>query len=261
VTRKEQNEGVDEAPVIINYQDEFARIEREVDAGQTDLSDLGFWTMVRKVKMERRLADHWADVVGRIDRRAFEARVRPLFPVWLGNAVLVAATAVWIAAVLVAVALAREDPGTVLPGLLALAAAGGLSTTVHDLAHWLVGRAVGIRFTHYYFDGPLRIEPGLKIDYASYLRADPGERAGMHAAGAVASKLAPFAVFAGVYVPHAAGGWELFPEWSLWAILGIGVFQLFTDVLYSRKKSDWKKVRRERGVARGMRASAVGKRG
>jgi hypothetical protein len=251
---------VDEAPAIVNYQDEFARIEREVDAGQTDLSELGFWTMVRKVKMEQRLADHWADVVGRIDRKAFEARVRPRLPVWLGNAVLVAGTAILVAAVPLAVGLAGEDPGALLPGLLAVAAAVGLSGSVHDLAHWLVGRAVGIRFADYYFDGPLRIQPGLKIDYASYLRADPGERAAMHAAGAVASKLAPFAVFAGVYIPHAARGWDLFPEWSLWAILGIGVAQLLTDALYSRKKSDWKKVRRERGVARGMRASAVGKR-
>jgi hypothetical protein len=46
----------------------------------------------------------------------------------------------------------------------------------------------------------------------------------------------------------------------LWVVLGIGVFQLVTDVVFSRKKSDWKKVRRERGVARGMRAGAVGKR-
>jgi hypothetical protein len=250
---------VDEGAPIVEYQDEFARIEREVDAGNTDLGGLGFWRLVRRVKQEQRLAEHWADVVGRIDRKAFEARVRFRFPVWLGNAVLVGGAAVIVVALVVAVRLAGgpSATGATVAGLLAVAAAGGLSGAVHDLAHWLVGRAVGIRFTHYYLDGPLRIQPGLKIDYASYLRAGPGQRAAMHAAGAVASKLAPFAVFAGVYLPHAARGFELFPEWSLWAILAIGVGQIVTDAVWSTKRSDWKRVKRERGVARAMRAGAV----
>lgn len=250
---------VDRGAPIIEYQDEFARIEREIDGGNADLAGLGFWRMVRRVKQEPRLAQHWADVVGRIDRKAFEARVKLRFPVWLGNGVLLGGTALIVVALVVAVRLAEgpSPAGATAAGILAVAAAGGLSATVHDLGHWLVGRAVGIRFTDYYLDGPLRIQPGLKIDYATYLRASPGQRAAMHAAGAVASKLAPFAVFAGVYLPHAARRYELFPEWSLWAILAIGVGQILTDVIWSTKKSDWKKVKRERGVARSMRAGSV----
>ena len=244
-------------------QDAFARIEREVGAGNTDLAELGFWRLVRQVKREPRLAEHWADVVGRIDRQAFEARVRPRFPVWVGNAVLLVGSAVLVALVPIAVALARDAPSgsePLFPGLLALAAAGGLSVTLHDLGHWLVGRLAGIRFTSYFLDGPTRVQPGLKTDYATYLRASPSARAWMHASGAIASKIAPFAVFAAVYLPHRSAGYDLFPAWSLWAILGIGVLQLLTDLLFSTRKADWKKVRRERAVARAQAADLIKRR-
>jgi hypothetical protein len=250
---------VDENPPIVEFQDEFARIESEVERGNTDLAGLGFWGLVRKVKQEPRLADHWADVVGRIDRKAFEGRVRPAIPVWLGNAVMLVGTVALVVAVVVAIRLAEgaSETGDTWAGILAVAAAGGLSVTLHCPAHWVVGRLVGIRFLRYFIGGPLKVTPGIKADYASYLRASPGERAAMHAAGAVASKIAPFAVFAGVYLPHVDRNFELFPEWSLWAILAIGVGQILTDIIWSTKKSDWKKVRRERGVARSIRATAA----
>ena len=74
----------------------------------------------------------------------------------------------------------------------------------------------------------------------------------MHASGAIASKIAPFAVFAAVYLPHRAAGYDLFPSWALWAVLAIGVVQIVTDVLFSTRHGDWKKFRRERRVARSM---------
>jgi hypothetical protein len=76
----------------------------------------------------------------------------------------------------------------------------------------------------------------------------------MHASGALASKAAPFAVFASVYFPHRAASYDLLPPWALWTLLGFGVLQIFTDVFFSTKTSDWKKVRRERRVARIQRA-------
>jgi hypothetical protein len=237
-------------PEIEDYQAAFDRIEARVDEGNGDLRSAGFWPQVRKVKADPRLAEHWAGVVGRIDRKAFLARERVRFPVWLGNAVLLVGSAVLIAAVPVALAMARDDPGSVEAGLLAVAAAGGLSASLHDLAHWAVGRLGGIRFIGYYLDGPLRIQPGLKIEYASYLRASPLARAWMHAAGAVASKIAPFAVFTAVYLPHRAEGYDLLPAWSLWAILGVGAFEIVTDLTFSIRRSDWRKVRREIRVAR-----------
>ena len=243
-----------------DLQDAFARIDRQVEAGDTDLRE--FWKLVRGVKRDPRLAEHWADVVGRIDRMAFEHAVRPRFPVWLGNAILLVQTAILVAFVPVAIALARDAAGSsepILPGLMVVAAAGGLSVSVHDLTHWLTGRMVGLRFRAYFLKRPLLI-PGLKIDYATYLRASAVARAWMHASGAVASKIAPFAVFAGAYLPQRAAGYDLFPAWALWITLGIGVVQLITDVLFSTKKSDWKRVRRELRAARTQRVDELKRR-
>ena len=243
-----QNRGVDPATV----EEDLRRIEREVEAGNADLRALGFWRVVGRIKRDPELSRRWAGTVGRIDAAAFERRVRPRFPVWLGNGVLVVGTAVLVAAVPVAVALARRSPGSVVAGLLGVVAAGGLSVTLHDLGHWGAGRLAGIRFTAYFLDGPFRIQPGLKTDYETYLLASPGARAWMHAAGALASKVAPFAVFVAVYLPHRGAGYALFPSWSLWVILGFGVVQIATDLVWSTKASDWKKFRRERSVARAV---------
>jgi hypothetical protein len=231
-------------------QDAMARIEREVRAGNTDLSNLGFWRLVREIKREPALARRWAEDVGRIDRLAFESRVRPRFPVWFGNAVLLVGVALCLGAAWVGIELAQGDPSSTLAGLFVLGAGAGLSPAVHDLAHWIAGRLAGMRFVSYFLDGPLRIQPGIKVDYASYLRASPAARAAMHAAGALASKVAPFVVFAWVYAVHRRAGSELLPEWSLWALLGFGLVQIVTDVLWSTRHSDWKRVRRERAIAR-----------
>lgn len=244
---------------LLDFQDEFARIEAEVDGGNAELSALGFWTLVRKVKTEPRLAEHWADVVGRIDRKAFERRIRPTFPVWFGNLIMLLGTMALVAGVVVAFRLARgpSDAGEEVAGILVVAAAGGLSVTLHVPGHWLAGRLAGMRFLRYFIGGPLRVTPGIKVDYATYLRVDPGARATMHASGAVASKVAPFAVFVPVYLAHRGAGYELFPEWSLWATLAVGVLQIVTDVAWSRKKSDWKKVGRERRLARAQEAAKL----
>jgi len=113
----------------------------------------------------------------------------------------------------------------------------------HGLAHFVVGAAVGIRFTDWFIDLPKRPQPGLKVDYASYLRASPRQRAWMHAAGAIATKVVPFLV-----IPYAlAIGTDL---WVVLALLALGVVQVVFDVLYSVRASDWKKFRREMRLAR-----------
>lgn len=233
------------------YQDAFERIERAVEEG-SDLRGLGFWPLVREIKADPRLAEHWADTVGRIDRMAFERRTRFRLPVWTGNAILSTLSVVWLALVPVGLALARGGQQT-LGGLLVLGAGVGLGVAIHGPAHWLVGNANRIRFLSYSLRPPL-LTPSLKIDYASYLRADPGGRAMMHAAGAIATKAAPFAVFTVAYLRQRAAGYDLLPSWTLWALLGVGVLQILTDLLWSRKYSDWKKVRRERAVAAAIQA-------
>jgi hypothetical protein len=221
-------------------------IERAVDGGETDLRRLGFWRVLGPVKQDPILADLVADRAGRIDRRAFEARVRPLAPVWVGNLVLFAGVVAGAGAVVVAV---RADTPTIA-GLALIAAAGIWSLAVHGLAHWVVGRIVGIRFFAYFLGGPPPPRPGLKSDYSTYLRASPSGRAWMHASGAIATKLAPFVALALYPLTDA-------PVWAAWAVLALGIVQIVTDVLLSTKSSDWKKFNRERRAAR----AAGGRRG
>jgi len=228
------------------FQDAFARIEAAVEGGDTDLRELGFWRLLAKVKADRALSEHWADAAGRIDRRAFEARIRLRVPVWVGNTLLVIGTIVGG----VAVGLALGSTTSEVVAGIALVAAGGIwSVTWHDLAHWIVGRIVGIRFTCYYLAGPFPPRPGLKTDYATYLRTPPIARAWMHASGALATKLAPFVALAFWPLTNA-------PWWSAAALLALGIVQIVTDVTLSVRSSDWKKVRRERAVAR-QQASAA----
>jgi hypothetical protein len=144
-----------------------------------------------------------------------------------------------------AVVVGRRASDELLSGLAFVVAAVAWSVAVHDLAHWLVGRWAGIRFIAYFFKRQFPPRPGIKADYATYLRAEPGMRAWMHASGALATKAAPFAVLGFMLGSNA-------PAWAFWAVLAIGLFQIFTDVKFSTKSSDWMKVRRELAAARGQ---------
>jgi hypothetical protein len=217
----------------------FGRVEAAVARGETDLRALGFWRLVAEVKADPVLSDGLAGTIGRIDRSAFEARVRWRFPVWLGNAVLLSGTLAGALTAAVALGTASEA----VAGLALLVAGGVWSVAWHDLAHWVVGRIVGIRFTSYFVGGPFPPWPGLKTDYETYLRTGPVARAWMHASGAIATKLAPFAALA--FWPATGAPW-----WAAAGLLALGVFQILTDVAFSVRSSDWKKVRRELRVAR-----------
>jgi hypothetical protein len=222
------------------YQEAFARIEAAVEAGESDLGALGFWRLVARIKADPMLAGHWAEAAGRIDRTAFAAQVRLRVPVWAGNGLLLGGTA----AGAVAVGLAIETASPTVAGLALLFAGGAWSVSVHDLAHWLVGRAAGIRFAWYFLSTrPFPPRPGLKTDYATYLRASPIRRTWMHASGAIATKLAPFVALA--FWPASVA-----PAWAAWGLVALGALEIVTDVLFSVRSGDWKKVRRELRVAR-----------
>jgi hypothetical protein len=215
-------------------------IEASYEAGERDLRALGFWRLVADVKGDPAAAERLGPRVARIDREAFERAVRLRFPVWFGNLALVLGLVVGAGGVVVA--MRSEDELVAALGLLV--AAGAWSVAVHGLAHWAVGRAVGIGFTSYFFaPGQFPPRPGIKTDYATYLRAAPRDRAAMHAAGAIATKIAPFVVLALWPLTQA-------PVWAAWLVLGIGLFEIATDVLFSTKSGDWSKVRRERAIAR-----------
>jgi hypothetical protein len=160
--------------------------------------------------------------------------VRPLvFPAPLGVALETVGTLVGIGIVVAA-------PSLPVPWreIAYIVGAGALIGATHGLAHWVVGSAVGIRFTHWYSRPPKSPQPGFKTDYASYLRAPARSRAWMHASGAIVSKVIPFVVAA-----VAAGGGA--QSWAVAVLLALGIVQLGTDALLSTRASDWKKFRRE----------------
>jgi hypothetical protein len=230
------------------------RAERALAEGR-DLRGTGFWGVVGALRADRTLAVGYADRVGAIDRAVFERGVRARVPLALGLLALVVVTAIgvlgvalsWRAGVHPIGAWFNYDPyGTPAlyqrPGFVPIAfliGFGALILGTHSLTHWIVGRLVGIRFTHVFLGGPPPPRPGVKTDYASYLRASPRARAVMHASGAVVTKIVPFALLS-VSLPLYSG-WP----WLTWILLAVGVVQIVTDVTLSTKVSDWKKARRE----------------
>ena len=217
----------------------LARCEHELQADRTpDLRALGFWRAVAAVKRHPELVDRYATRIATLDRAVFRRRIPLALPVIFG--VIALDLGLFGGLLLLGVATFVDHPWR---EIVVLVATGALDATTHGLAHVGVGTLVGIDFTDWYIGLPPRQLPGFKIDYASYLRASPRQRAWMHAAGAIATKLIPFLV-----IPYAlAIGTE---AWATLLLLALGVVQILTDVLYSVRASDWKKFRREMRLAR-----------
>ena len=207
-------------------------------SGRVDLRTLGFWRAVAAVKRRPELIERYASRIAMIDRQAFRRYVRLVFPVTLGVVVLDAA--LFGGLVVLAIASGVTHPWR---EILVLASAGALDLATHGLAHLAVGTFGGIGFTDWFVDLPKKPQPGFKIDYASYLRASPRQRAWMHASGAIATKLTPFLI-----IPYALA---IDTEaWAILVLLALGAIQVVTDLLYSVRASDWKKFRREMRLAR-----------
>jgi hypothetical protein len=223
----------------LNIDETLDRAEGNLAHGR-GLRGTGFWRAVEAVRRDRALADRYADRIGSIDLRAFERGVRMRVPATLGLAALALGLVFGVFALVLSVrwALRGLIPAAFLIGF------GAVLICSHSLTHWLVGRLVGIRFTHLFLGGPPPPRPGVKTDYATYLRVSPMKRAVMHASGAVVSKIVPFALL-GVSL-------QLYDDWPwlTWILLIVGVVQIFTDALLSTKSSDWMKVRRELRAAR-----------
>jgi hypothetical protein len=217
----------------------LAGCESELAAGRVvDLQTHGFWRTVTRVKSDPELVTRYAERIARIDRAAFRHRVALHFPAALGIALLTGGSLFGL--VLLWLAASLDHPMRELAVLIGM---GALLVCTHNLAHFVVGSLSGIRFTDWFIDLPRRPQPGLKLDYASYLRAPARSRAWMHASGAVVTKIVPFAV-----MPYAVAiGCD---GWAVVLLLALGIVQILTDVLWSVKASDWKKFRREMRLAR-----------
>ncbi len=207
--------------------------EEAVDRGDAALGPTGFWKAVGAVKRDPRLVPDYADRIGSIDRRAFEAWALFTVPAALGTALMAIGTVIGFGVVLWAYSLDQPANGVAL-----LIGTGITLMTTHGLAHMAVGGVFGIRFTHWFIGSMKRPQPGVKTDYATYLRADAKHRAWMHASGAVLTKLIPFFALGPALVMEA-------PWWTTALLIVVGMGQIITDVVWSTGSSDWKKYRRE----------------
>jgi hypothetical protein len=206
--------------------------ERAVSAG-SPVGPSGFWKAVDAVKRDPDLIEQFADRIARIDRAAFKTWVLIAVPILLGNMLIIGATLIGL--VLVGWSYYLEGAGSALVFLLGF---GIILVTTHGLTHLVVGTLMGMRFTHWFIGKLTQPQPGVKLDYATYLRAPAKSRAWMHASGAIVTKLMPF-VFLGAAI--AAG----VPTWVVWALVVIGLVEIVVDIVWSTKKSDWKKFKRE----------------
>lgn len=199
--------------------------------GTADLRDLGFWKAVAAAKRNPDLVEPFADRIGAIDQTVFLAWAPLTIPMWLGTTFAALATGLGLA--LIGMSYAKEPWDAVF----FLTGTGVLLGSTHGLGHLVVGRIVGIRFT-VWFAGYRRPQPGVKTDYATYLRTPARSRAWMHASGAIVTKAIPF-----VLLPVAI--WFAVPWWTIVVLAGLAVGQVMTDIVWSTKASDWAKYRRE----------------
>ena len=155
-------------------------LKNKVDALKTNYSGKSFREVVEIIKREKINNDVMLKDLEEISRKRFNERVRFTLSVPFGNLLEGAATI----AVLVMVFLIGSD-------WMLYISAFALMATLHPLAHYSTGALSGIRFTHYYLNGPAKIEPTLRIDHVSYLKASGKQRALMHFSGVLGTVAAP----------------------------------------------------------------------
>jgi hypothetical protein len=197
------------------------------------LGPTGFWKAVAAVKADPAMIEAHADRIGVIDSTAFRSWAFMTVPLWIGNLVMAGGALFGLA--LITWAYTLQGNAAAIAFVLGF---GALLVTTHSLGHLVVGTFLGIRFTRWFIGTIGRPQPGVKLDYASYLRAPAKSRAWMHASGAIVTKLVPFALI-GAALAAAV------PDWVVWVLVVVGIGQILTDVLWSTKASDWKKYRRE----------------
>lgn len=212
---------------------ETLRIAEEAVKEGDPLGPTGFWKAVAAVKADPAMIEAHADRIGVIDSTAFRSWAPMTVPLWIGNLVMAGGALLGLA--LITWAYTLQGNAAAVSFLLGF---GALLVTTHSLGHLVVGTLLGIRFTRWFIGTIGRPQPGVKLDYASYLRAPAQSRAWMHASGAIVTKLVPFALI-GAALASAV------PAWVVWVLVVVGIGQILTDVLWSTKASDWKKYRRE----------------
>lgn len=185
-----------------------------------------FREVVEQVKKNRINDDALLAQIESISLGRFREKVRFTLSTALGNLIAASVT-------IIALFLAFKGSGLVL-----YVSAFILMAALHPLSHYATGALFGIRFTHYYLNGPAKFEPTLRIDYFSYLKASPGKRALMHVSGVIGTTAAPLIVSLAALNRDASAALNLFILFVL-----LIAFELVT----STKKGDLMRTKREYG--------------
>jgi len=203
-------------------------LRNKINTLKTDYSSKGFSEIVEIIKREKINDDLLLQDLEELSLKRFNERVRFTLNVPLGNLLEGAATI----AILIMVFLI-DSPWMLYISALVLMA------TLHPLSHYLTGALSDIRFTHYYLNGPAKVEPTLRIDHVSYLKASGKQRALMHLSGVLGTVAAPIiASLIAVY----KGAFDVAFNLLLFFLILI-VFELLT----STKIGDLMKAKRENG--------------
>lgn len=203
-------------------------LREKVNSLKTNYSGKVFREVVESVKRDKIGDDEMLKEIEELSLDRFKGKVRFTLSVPAGNLLEAAATI----AVIVLVLLIDSD-WMLYIGALALMA------TLHPLSHYFTGTISGIRFTHYYLNGPAKVEPTLRIDHISYLKASGKKRALMHISGVLGTLAAPLiAALAAIYKGSNGAAFNLFILFLL-----LIIFELLT----STKIGDLMKAKREYG--------------
>ena len=200
----------------------------KIEALKTDYSGKDFREVVGIIKRDRINDDMLLKELEELSLKRFNERVRFTLNVPLGNLLEGAATI----AVVIMVFLI-DSPWMLYISALVLMA------TLHPIAHYLTGALSDIRFTHYYLNGPAKVEPTLRIDHVSYLKASGKQRALMHISGVLGTLAAP--LIAALIAVNKSANTAAFNLFILFLLLII--FELLT----STKIGDLMKAKREYG--------------
>ncbi len=203
-------------------------LKRQLKEMETNYNRKAFRDIINQVKTDRISDDEVLEHIANISMQRFRENISFTFKVPAGNLL-------WIIITIAVAVLAFQTASDWMLYLSALI----LMITLHPLFHYITGALLGIRFTHYYLNGPARIEPTLKVDYFSYLKNSPGRRALMHVSGVIGSVMAPLiATLIALNKGASAVALNLFILFLL-----LVVFELLT----STKIGDLMRARREYG--------------
>lgn len=203
-------------------------LKAQLEKLNTNYNSKEFQSILNKVKEDRINDDELLRQIESLSVKRFNKKAALTLPVAAGNFLELLAT---ILAILL--------PFMVNGDIFIYASALILMATLHPLSHYAAGWLCGIKFTHYYLNGPALIEPTMRIDQISYLKASGRKRASMHLMGVIGTLAAPLvAALIAIEMGSIGAAWNLF-----YFFLLLIIFELLT----STKIGDLMKAKREYG--------------